>query len=247
MNESLNKLLNASITGYIDDIEEAERIASDVLRLTTRELDPKEESCILQNMGIYLEMLEQPEVDKESVTCGEFLGILDSFTNVPNADDTEERLLVIKRSLYNLLGALRDNSGNSDAIKLFKAVTVESLFESMSRKAGKHGFEVFDLYQKLRYLFDKGADYCVYKKTTVADFFNVVVRQLNLRWDILSPIEEYKKMILTVYDAIYCFFIENIKIGFPEYFNRIEFDNKADDGSEGDIDEDTYIIDDDLD
>ena len=47
-------------------------------------------------------------------------------------------------------------------------------------------------------------------------------------------------MILTVYDALYCFFIENLKIGFPEYFNRVEFiEKKADeDRSEGDIDDD---------
>ena len=230
MNESLNKLLSASLNGYIDDPNEAERIASDLLSLTTVEIDPHEESCILQNLGIYLEMLEQTEIDKESVTCGEFIGILDSFTNEPDADNKEERLLVIKRTLYNLLGALRDNSGKNDAIKLFKAVTVESLFEGMSRKAGKHGFEVFDLYRKLRYLCDVGADYNLNNKTTVSDFFDIAVRQLNKRWDILSPIEEYKKMILTVYEAIYCFFVENIKIGFPEYFNKIEFvEHKEDD------------------
>ena len=54
-------------------------------------------------------------------------------------------------------------------------------------------------------------------------------------------------MILTVYDSIYCFFLENIKIGFPEYFNRVEFiENDADENSsEGDIDGDTNISDND--
>ena len=240
MNESLKKLLSVSTNGYIDDLEEAERIVSDLLGLTPAEIDPNEDSCILQNIEIYLDMLELTDLDKEAVTCGEFIGILDSFFYAPYSNDKEERLLVTKRSLYNLLGALRDNIGKNDTIKLFKAVTVESYFECISRKAGKRGFEVFELYQDFRYVFRRATGYRINKETKISDFFDEVFKHLNLRWDILSPIEEYKKMILTVYDAIYCFFIENLKIGFPEYFNRVEFiEKKADeDRSEGDIDDD---------
>ncbi|MGN1303446.1 MAG: hypothetical protein ACI4YB_00270 [Oscillospiraceae bacterium] len=240
MNESLKKLLSVSTNGYIDDLEEAERIVSDLLGLTPAEIDPNEDSCILQNIEIYLDMLELTDLDKEAVTCGEFIGILDSFFYAPYSNDKEERLLVTKRSLYNLLGALRDNIGKNDTIKLFKAVTVESYFECISRKAGKRGFEVFELYQDLRYIFRRATGYRINKETKISDFFDEVFKHLNLRWDILSPIEEYKKMILTVYDAIYCFFIENLKIGFPEYFNRVEFiEKKADeDSSEGNIDDD---------
>lgn len=240
MNESLKKLLSVSTNGYIDDLEEAERIVSDLLGLTPAEIDPNEDSCILQNIEIYLDMLELTDLDKEAVTCGEFIGILDSFFYAPYSNDKEERLLVTKRSLYNLLGALRDNIGKNDTIKLFKAVTVESYFECISRKAGKRGFEVFELYQDFRYIFRRATGYRINKETKISDFFDEVFKHLNLRWDILSPIEEYKKMILTVYDAIYCFFIENLKIGFPEYFNRVEFiEKKADeDRSEGDIDDD---------
>ena len=251
MNENLKNLLSASTNGYIDDLEDVERIVSDLLGLTTAEIDPNEDSCILQNIEIYLDMLKLADLDKEAVTCGEFIGILDSFTNAPyTADNKEERLLVIRRSLYNLLGALRDNIGKNDTIKLFKAVTVESYFECVSRKAGKRGFAVFELYQDLRYIFRRATGYHINNETKISDFFDAVVRQLNLRWDLLSPIEEYKKMILTVYDSIYCFFLENIKIGFPEYFNRVEFiENDADeDSSEGDINGDTNISDnDDLD
>lgn len=240
MNESLKKLLSVSTNGYIDDLEEAERIVSDLLGLTPAEIDPNEDSCILQNIEIYLDMLELTDLDKEAVTCGEFIGILDSFFYAPYSNDKEERLLVTKRSLYNLLGALRDNIGKNDTIKLFKAVTLESYFECISRKAGKRGFEVFELYQDFRYIFRRATGYRINKETKISDFFEEVFKHLNLRWDILSPIEEYKKMILTVYDAIYCFFIENLKIGFPEYFNRVEFiEKKADeDRSEGDIDDD---------
>lgn len=240
MNESLKKLLSVSTNGYIDDLEEAERIVSNLLGLTPAEIDPNEDSCILQNIEIYLDMLELTDLDKEAVTCGEFIGILDSFFYAPYSNDKEERLLVTKRSLYNLLGALRDNIGKNDTIKLFKAVTVESYFECISRKAGKRGFEVFELYQDFRYIFRRATGYRINKETKISDFFDEVFKHLNLRWDILSPIEEYKKMILTVYDAIYCFFIENLKIGFPEYFNRVEFiEKKADeDRSEGDIDDD---------
>ena len=99
MNESLNKLLSASINGYIDDIDEAERIVTDLSRLTLKEIEPKEDSCILQNVEVYLDILKQTDVDKEAVTCGEFIGILDSFTNDPYAEDKEERLLVIRRTL----------------------------------------------------------------------------------------------------------------------------------------------------
>lgn len=142
---------------------------------------------------------------------------------------------------------MRDNSGKNDTIKLFKAVTVESYFECVSKKAGKRGFAVFELYQDLRYIFRRATGHRINNETKISDFFDMVFRQLNLRWDILSPIEEYKKIILTVYDAIYCFFVENIKIGFPKCFNNIEFvEHKADeDCSEGDIDDDPYTSDND--
>lgn len=232
MNESLNKLLCASINGYIDDIDEAERIITDLSKLTLKEIDPKEDSCILQNVGVYLDILEQTDIDTDAVTFGEFIGILDSFTNDPyiNDDDKEERQLVIRRSLGNLLVALRDNGGGNDVIKLFKAVTVESYFECISRKAGKHGFAVFELYQDFRYIFRRASGYRIDNETKISDFFDEAIRQLNTRWDILSPIENYKRMILKLYDTIYCFFAENFKIGYHEYFNKIEFaEHKADD------------------
>ena len=125
---------------------------------------------------------------------------------------------------------MRDNSGGNDIIKLFKAVTVESYFECISRKAGKRGFAVFELYQDFRYVFRRAAGYRIDNETKISDFFDEVLSQLNLRWDILSHIEDYKRMILKVYDTIYCFFAENFKTGFPEYFNKIKFvEHKADD------------------
>lgn len=222
MNENLKKILSASIDGYIYHTDEAERIVSDLTKLTSAELDPTKDSYILQNIDAYLEFLEQKDMDKEAVTCGEYIGILDSFVNDPGANEDEKRELVIRQSLYNLLYALRDNRGGNTVIKLFKAVTVDSYFECLSKKAGKQE-DFLDYFLNFRFNFKSATDRCIDEETTVSDFFEIIISSLNKRWDILSPIEEYKEKIETLYDLIYVFFVENFKNGFPEYFNKIKF------------------------
>ena len=197
MNENLKKILSASIDGYIYHTDEAERIVSDLTKLTSAELDPTKDSYILQNIDAYLEFLEQKDMDKEAVTCGEYIGILDSFVNDPGANEDEKRELVIRQSLYNLLYALRDNRGGNTVIKLFKAVTVDSYFECLSKKAGKQE-DFLDYFLNFRFNFKSATDRCIDEETTVSDFFEIIISSLNKRWDILSPIEEYKEKIETL-------------------------------------------------
>lgn len=102
MNENLKKILSASIDGYIYHTDEAERIVSDLTKLTSAELDPTKDSYILQNIDAYLEFLEQKDMDKEAVTCGEYIGILDSFVNDPGANEDEKRELVIRQRVLTL-------------------------------------------------------------------------------------------------------------------------------------------------
>lgn len=98
MNENLKKILSASIDGYIYHSDEAERIVSDLTKLTVTEIDPMNNSYILDNVEAYLEFLELKDMDKEAVTCGEYVGILDSFVKDPGADDVEDRQLVIRQA-----------------------------------------------------------------------------------------------------------------------------------------------------
>lgn len=223
MNESLNKILIASQKGYIDDIDEAERIVSNLARLPMTELDPKEECCIHQNIAAFLEELNLNEIDKNAVSYGEFLGIMDSFTLEPNADDKEVRLLAIKHCLINLLYAIRQNPGGNLNLKLFKAVTVKSYFGCISLKAGRQDAGIHNLYRRFRLDFRRATKFCMKDETTVSDFFEEVLKQLNTRWDIIFPIEEYKKRIEAVHDAVYDFFIDSFRIGFGEYLNNIQF------------------------
>ena len=213
MNENLKKILSASIDGYIYHTDEAERIVSDLTKLTSAELDPTKDSYILQNIDAYLEFLELKDMDKEAVTCGDYIGILDSFVKDPGADDEEDRQLVIRQSLFDLLCALRDNRGGNSVIKLFKSVTVDSYFECLSKKAGKQE-DFLDYFLNFRFNFKRATDRSIEEETTVSDFFEIIISSLNKRWDILSPIDKYKERIETLYDLIYVFFIENFKIGF---------------------------------
>lgn len=223
MNEYLRKILSASIDGYIYHTNEAERIVSDLVKLTAAEIDPVNNSNILQNIEAYLELLDLKDVDKRAVTCGGFIGIMDRFASDPDADDKEERQLIIRKTLYNLLYAFRNNRSSNGVITLFKAVTVESYFECLSERAGMSEKDFYDYFLSFRFNFKWATGRRISEETTVSDFFDIIVGSLDKNWDLLTPIDKYKKKTENLYNLIYVFFLENLKIGFPEYFNKTPF------------------------
>lgn len=222
MTKSLQKITEASRKGYIENSDDIEKIMSKLTKLTPAELDPKGEFFILQNIGLFLEELSITVIDKNAVCYGEFLGILEGFSLDPNGDDPELCLKIVKCNLINLMGAFRQNRSKNVTVKLFMAVTVKGYLDYLSLRAGRTGSGVHNLYRKFRIDFRRATGYTINEETTIETFLGEISRQLNIWWNIATPIEDYQKRIIGCHDALYTFFIDSFKLGFEEFFNIVQ-------------------------
>lgn len=222
MANKLCEITRASQKGYIEDYDSIERIMSRLTRLPAAELDPKGEYFILQNIGIFLEELGMNGIDENAVCYGEILGIMEDFAQSPDPDDPEIRLKIVMRSLINLVFTFRQNRGNNVTVKLFMAVTVKGYLDYLAQRSGAKGVGVHNPYRRFRIDFRRATGYTINESTTIEAFLSEIMRQLNIWWDIATPIEDYQKRIMGCHNALYTFFIDYSKTGFEEFFNIIQ-------------------------
>lgn len=216
MGEGLKRFIADSGRSYISSLDETGKIMSRVTALTSGDIDPAYNFSVLKNLIVTLDIAGQDSINANEVSFGENLGCLYRIAH-NRSGERKDRLDCVRICLMNLMLALKCNKSRNVYIELFWQVTVKAFFGHIALKTGWSGSDVLNRFISFRTKFRRITGYYISNETTMGELFSQIEKQINSRWDISTPIEDYGKRIIGCYDVLLDLFIEEFSRGYKEY------------------------------
>ncbi len=217
MGEGLKKFIANSCRSYISSLDETGKIMSRVTALTSAEIDPADNFSILQNLIVTLDIVNQDSKHASEVSLGKNLVHLYNLLHNP-FDKGKDKLDCVRICLMNLMQALKYNKSRNVYTELFLLVTVKAFFGHIALKTGWSDSDVLNRFISFRTKVRRTTGCCISDTTTMGELFNEIEKQINSRWDITTPIEDYGKRIIGCYNILCDLFIEEFSRGYNEYY-----------------------------
>ena len=217
MNEGLKKFIVDCRKSCISSLDETGKIMSRVTALTAAEIDPTDNFSIRHNLGVSLDITGWENIYPDKVSFSENLGCLYRIAH-SCPDERKDRIDFVRICLMNIMLALKYNKSRNVSTELFLRVTVKSFFGHIALKTGWSSSDVINRFIGFRTKVRRTTDCYISGTTTMGELFNQIEKQVNSRWDITTPIEDYGKRIIGCYNILYDLLIEEFGRGYNEYY-----------------------------
>ncbi len=218
MNEQIKSLMKSSLNGYIDDVNEIEKIAKRLFEIKEGEFGNEFMDTCLDTV------MESLDLDKCELKNVPIKDILCLFDNIPKSDWLKEETESYKESMRDayfrsLSETLRQAEKNNTTIRMFMSSTVKGYLEHLAIKAGYSKAGQKNLYRLYRIFLRDFIDFKIEEKTTIRELLWGIDARVHKLYFPHEPLEEYGNFIKNCYTAFYMFFSEYHRKAYPEFFD----------------------------
>lgn len=222
MGISLEKAIEASVKGYIDDPDEISGIFTKLINMKADDFHCNLKDNLLEWNKILMEGYNV-EVDrnKHKVTYAETLCLTDNirYEEDLNECSDEEREMYVTRFTSNIRHLLKSASYSVRTVQLFMAITVKGYFDHLAEKMGYSGKGLSNLYRIFRVDLRRATGIVLDETTKIGTFFKELESLHSKAWIPDVPIGDYEKGMRDSYAILHDFMIGYFKEAYPECFD----------------------------
>ncbi|MBP1548641.1 MAG: hypothetical protein J6A05_01450 [Oscillospiraceae bacterium] len=197
MGTKLEKILEDSQKGYIDNKADVDEIIPRVANMKLCEIACQNRETLLKDVKVLMEAHNMSTVNLQTVTYREVLCLLDAIPNLEGLQyemDIDERNGLRTEYIAVFRCAVLTAGRRVGAIKLFLSVTVKSYLEHFAEKVYKVT-GVTELFPKLQQKMKEHADFVLTEKTTIQELLKTLEKVQCAAWIQSKPIAEYENQL----------------------------------------------------
>lgn len=222
MGISLEKAIETSVKGYIDDPDEISRIFTKLINMKADDFHCDLKEMLLERNQTLMEGYKvEIKKNRYNVTYAETLCMTDNIRYEEDLDgcSDEQREIYVIRFTSDMRYLLKSASSNIRIVKLFMAVTVKGYLDHLAEKMGYSEKGRSNLYHRFRADLRRAAGIVLDETTTIESFFKELESFHAKAWLPDLSISDYEKGMRDSYGLLHDFMIGYFKEAYPECFD----------------------------
>ncbi len=222
MGMSLEKAIEASMKGYIDDPDKISRIFTKLINMKADDFHCNLKENLLEWNQVLMEGYEvEIKKNRHNVTYAETLCMIDNIRNEEDLGDCsdEQREIYMIRLTSDIRHLLKSASYTIGTVQLFMAVTVKGYLEHLEKKIGYGEKGCGKLYRKFRADLKRATGIVINENTRISEFFKELESFHGKAWLPAMTISDYEKGMRDSYGLLLDFMIKYFKEAYPEFFD----------------------------
>ena len=218
MGTKLEKILEASQKGYIDNKEDVGPIISRVANMKLGEIAASNRETLLKDVELLMDSHNMSTVNLNTVTYREILCLIDAIPDLDGLQydmDIDERNGLRTEYIAVFRCAVLTAGKRVGAIRLFLAVTVKAYLEYLAKDVYKRTGEA-ELFSKLQDALKEHTDFVLTEKTTIGELLKTFEKVLCSSWNQAKPVAEYERRLRSCAKIQYDFIVRYLQANYCE-------------------------------